>query len=71
MISTIAGRGGVAGYTGDGLNATTAVLYLPYDAVYADTGELFIADNRNSVIRMVSDRVSEWVSEWAEKWVSE
>jgi sugar lactone lactonase YvrE len=55
VITTIAGIGGSSneGYSGDGGAATNANLYQP-TAVSADSsGNLFIADNGNSVIRKV------------------
>jgi len=51
-INTIAGTG-TWGYTGDGGAATSAQLFLPYDAVVDKWGNVFIADSENDVIRKV------------------
>jgi hypothetical protein len=51
-ITTVAGTG-TRGYSGDGSTATTALLDSPY-GVYVDaTGDIFIADTQNFVIREV------------------
>lgn len=52
-ISTFAGTS-VAGYTGDGGDATAAELNRPYGIAVDATGNLFISDTRNQVIREVS-----------------
>lgn len=52
VISTIAGKG-VAGYTGDGKAATSATLRDPYAVCVDTSGNIFITDNSNQVIRMV------------------
>jgi hypothetical protein len=52
MITTIAGTGSL-GYSGDNGAATAAQLNLPYDLRFAPSGDLYIADNGNSVIRRV------------------
>ena len=52
-IQTVAGNG-TAGYTGDGGAATSAELNIP-NGVFADgSGDIFIADTVNSVIREVT-----------------
>ena len=58
IITTVAGNGygagtGAGGYSGDGGAATNAELYLPYGVAVDATGNLFIADSRNDVIRKV------------------
>ncbi len=52
-ISTVAGTG-KAGYTGDGHAATAAELNDPQGVAVDSSGNLFIADSRNNVIREVS-----------------
>ncbi|MEK7476231.1 MAG: hypothetical protein AAB152_11450 [Candidatus Coatesbacteria bacterium] len=51
-ISTVAGTG-MWGYSGDGLQATSAQLYYPWDVALDSAGNLFIADTRNYRIRRV------------------
>jgi hypothetical protein len=55
-VYTLAGTG-TAGYSGDGLAATTATLNLPPDtspAVAVDSrGNVYIADSGNHALRMV------------------
>jgi sugar lactone lactonase YvrE len=53
VISTVAGTG-VGGYSGDGGMATNAELNLPTGVALDVAGNLFIADNVNCRIRMVS-----------------
>ena len=54
VISTIAGTG-LSGYSGDGGLATEATLSLPQGIdVDPRTGNLYIADTRNSAIRMIA-----------------
>jgi len=53
IITTVAGNG-TAGYSGDGAAATAAQLYDPSGLAVDSTGDLFIADTSNSVIREVS-----------------
>lgn len=52
-ISTIAGNG-VPGYSGDGGPATDALLNTPKGVAVDSTGNVFIADSVNCVIRMVA-----------------
>ena len=52
LITTVAGNGTI-GYSGDGGLATAAQLDYPSDIVVDATGNLFIADFHNSVIRKV------------------
>ena len=59
VITTVAGNGygagqGRGGYTGDKGLATSAELNNPTGVVVDAAGNLFIADNRNSAIRMVA-----------------
>jgi len=51
-ISTVAGNG-AAGYTGDGVPATSARLNNPVSVAVDSAGNLFIADYSNNVIRRV------------------
>jgi len=53
VISTLAGNGAGA-YSGDGLSATTASLFGPTDVKVDPAGNLFIADQQNNRIRMVT-----------------
>ncbi len=52
IISTVAGTGN-PGYNGDGILATSANLYNPWDAVADTNGNIFIADFFNYCIRKV------------------
>ncbi len=52
-ISTFAGVGGMAGYTGDGGTATFATLDSPYAVAVDKYNNVIIADYGNNVIRMV------------------
>ncbi len=53
LISTVAGMG-VTGYAGDGGPATLAALNAPQRLAFDATGNLFIADPGNYVVRMVA-----------------
>jgi trimeric autotransporter adhesin len=56
MITTIAGFGGYtseAGYTGDGGSATDAKLNSPTALAIDATGDIFIADENNNVVRKI------------------
>jgi sugar lactone lactonase YvrE len=53
VITTVAGNG-IADFSGDGGNATSAALYGPQGVAVDSTGNLFIADTFNSRIRKVS-----------------
>ncbi|MFN7998921.1 MAG: hypothetical protein U0Q18_35180 [Bryobacteraceae bacterium] len=52
-ISTFAGNNG-AGYSGDGGTATSASLNNPNDVAFDSSGNLYIADSGNHVVRKVS-----------------
>ena len=52
VITTIAGNG-TEGYSGDGGQATSAELALPYGVAVDAAGNLYIADTMNNVIRKV------------------
>src|SRR5262249_48789882 len=54
-ISTLAGTG-QALFSGDGGPAIAAALKNPYDLRFSSTGDLFIADTGNHVIRRVDER---------------
>jgi sugar lactone lactonase YvrE len=53
-ITTIAGTGGDAGYTGDGAAATSAKLDNPRKIALDSSGNLYIADTVNNAIRKVT-----------------
>ena len=58
IISTFAGNGfgagtGTGGYSGDGGVVTAAELYWPYGVAFDATGNVYIVDGGNSVIRKV------------------
>jgi uncharacterized protein (TIGR03437 family) len=53
-ITTIAGTGGTAGYSGDGAAATAATLSSPGGLAFGASGNLYIADTGNNVIRKIS-----------------
>jgi sugar lactone lactonase YvrE len=53
IITTIAGSG-ASGYSGDSGPATSARLYWPQGLAIGDTGDIFIADQFNNVIRKVN-----------------
>jgi uncharacterized protein (TIGR03437 family) len=53
-ITTIAGTGGTAGYTGDKAAATAATFDLPGGLAFDSAGDLYIADTGNNVIRKIS-----------------
>ena len=52
-ITTVVGQGGISGYSGDGGPALTAQIYFPQDVVVDSSGNLFISDQWNNVIRKV------------------
>jgi sugar lactone lactonase YvrE len=54
IITTVAGNG-KAGYSGDGGSAITASLNQPYAVTVDESGNLYIADMGNNVIRKVSN----------------
>ena len=53
LISTVAGTG-TGGYNGDAVAATTAELFNPVDIKLDTSGNLYIADRGNNLIRKVS-----------------
>jgi trimeric autotransporter adhesin len=53
VITTVAGTG-TTGYSGDGGQATLAVLNLPMGVAVDASGKIFIADTKNNRIRMVT-----------------
>lgn len=53
FITTVAGNG-TPGYTGDGGSATSAELNYPLDVKLDQSGNLFISDSSNYVVRKVS-----------------
>lgn len=54
IITSVVGNSGVGGYSGDGGLATAAKLYWPEGLSVDETGNIFIADQFNNVIRKVS-----------------
>jgi uncharacterized protein (TIGR03437 family) len=54
VITTIAGRFGTVGFYGDGGPAAAALLYAPAGVAVDGSGNLFIADTVNNVIRKVT-----------------
>jgi hypothetical protein len=54
VISTVAGAG-ISGYTGDGGQATAAKMFFPAGVAFDGTGNYFIADEGNNVIRKVNN----------------
>jgi sugar lactone lactonase YvrE len=54
VITTIAGTGGTAGYTGDGGAAVSATLNYPAGIAVDANNNLFVADKTNNVIRKVA-----------------
>jgi len=53
IITTVVGNGHV-GYSGDNGPATNAELYNPVDLTFDKDGNMYVADNSNSVIRKVN-----------------
>lgn len=53
IITTVAGNG-LIGYSGDGGPATSAVLFGPRDVAVDESGNIFIVDSGNCVIRKVT-----------------
>jgi sugar lactone lactonase YvrE len=53
IITTVAGQGGVEGYEGDGGPATSANLSFPEAVIFDLTGNMYISDTGNNVIRVV------------------
>jgi trimeric autotransporter adhesin len=54
VITTVAGKGGKYGYSGDGGQATLAELYFPHSVAVDASGNIYIADTRNDRIRLVT-----------------
>ncbi len=56
IINTVAGQNGAgsSGYSGDGAAATSAKLSAPYGIAVDASGNIFIADSNNNVIREVT-----------------
>jgi hypothetical protein len=53
VIETVAGRPGVAGYSGDGGAAREAVFHRPFGIGVDPSGDLFVADTFNNRVRRV------------------
>ena len=58
IITTVAGTGGVSGYTGDGGLATDAQLFEPYEIRFDKAGNLFFVEMRNHIVRRVDATTS-------------
>ena len=54
IITTVAGTLGTAGFSGDGGPATSATLYDPTGVVVDGSGNIYIADSSNDVVREVN-----------------
>jgi DNA-binding beta-propeller fold protein YncE len=52
-ITTVAGKGGVSGYSGDEKPATEARLFEPYEIRFDQSGHMFFVEMRNNVVRRV------------------
>ncbi len=53
IITTIAGVGATAGFSGDGGPATAAKLTLPFDIIFDAVGNLYFSDEGNNRVRMI------------------
>jgi hypothetical protein len=53
IIQTIAGNGG-SGYSGDGMQATSAMLSFPNDICFDNIGNLYVADYSNNRVRKIN-----------------
>ncbi len=53
LITTVAGNG-ILGYSGDGADARSAEVYNPYYTTTDDSGNIYIADSYNNLIRKVN-----------------
>jgi streptogramin lyase len=56
FISTIAGTGGVKGYSGDDGPATKATMNAPHELRFDSAGHLIVADSFNNVIRRIDGK---------------
>ena len=54
VITTVAGEGGLSGYSGDGGSATSAQLGMPCGVAVDNNNNLFIADDSYNVVREVN-----------------
>jgi hypothetical protein len=54
IITTVAGTLGTSGFSGDGGPATAATLFDPTDVVVDGSGNIYIADSDNEVVRKVN-----------------
>ncbi len=53
IITTVAGTGGVSGYSGDGGPAESARLFEPYEIRFDQAGNLFFVEMKNHIVRRV------------------
>lgn len=56
IITTYAGKGGIAGFSGDGGLSSTATLNYSYGVAVDNTGNVYIADSANCRIRKVDSQ---------------
>jgi sugar lactone lactonase YvrE len=54
IITTVAGTG-TSGYNGDGIYATEAMIFYPFDVTVSGKYVIYIADTYNNRIRMISE----------------
>ncbi len=59
VITTVAGTGGPSGFSGDGGPAINAQLFSPYGVFVGVSGNMYIADCNNNVIRKISGFTAE------------
>jgi len=55
-IGTVAGTGGIGGYSGDGRPAPGALLNLPTGVAASSSGDVAVADQNNNRVRLVAGR---------------
>ncbi len=53
IITTVAGQGGMSGYSGDGGPAVAAQLFEPYEIRFDKAGNLFVVEMMNHIVRRV------------------
>ena len=69
IITTVAGKGGLPNYSGDGGPATNATFAFPVSVSFDAAGNLYIADDNNCLIRKVSTNgIIKWVAGYGVAW---